>query len=228
MSPTAAMNVVAVIRLTPGTVIRRLTASEPSACSAIPRSRIAISPSRKSIWRRHPSTVSRSSAGSSSSASHTRPPRPNASLIGGRPLSVRISTAWTSFLQRVRCRTSCARRARRRRSARVGSSGSQQPLQQPGGEQPRQRARVATVGLDLRLGDRPQLRPRRHDDPRHVRLQRPRDRQRVAGRLQRHVIVGAEAVGQDRKPLRAGRHAAAGPHAPRLADRDLTEIEVDV
>src|SRR3954469_18179445 len=56
MSPTAAMNVVAVIRLTPGTVIRHLTASEPSACSAMARSRIAISPSRKSIWRRHPST----------------------------------------------------------------------------------------------------------------------------------------------------------------------------
>jgi len=50
----------------------------------------------------------------------------------------------------------------------------------------------------------------------------------AAGRLQRHVIVGAEAVGQDRKPLRTGRHAAAGPHPPGLADRDLTEIEVDV
>ena len=100
--------------------------------------------------------------------------------------------------------------------------------QQPGGEQPRQRARVAPVSLDLRLGDRPQLRPRRDDDPRHVRLQPPRDRQRVARRLQRDLVVGAEAVSQDRKPLRAGRHAAAGPHAPRLADRDLTEIEVDV
>ena len=101
-------------------------------------------------------------------------------------------------------------------------------VQQPGGEQPRQRARVAAVGLDLRLGDRPQLRPSGDDDSRHVRLQRPRDRQRVAGRLQRHVILGAEAVGQDRQPLRAGRHAAPGPHAPRLADRDLAEIEVDV
>ena len=56
---------------------------------------------------------------------------PNASLIGGRPLSVRISTAWTSFLARVRWRTSCARRARRRRSARVCSSGSQQPCSSP-------------------------------------------------------------------------------------------------
>src|SRR4051812_33516094 len=56
MSPTAAMNVVAVIRRTPDTGIRRLTASEPSACSAMTRSRIAIAPSRKSIWRRHPST----------------------------------------------------------------------------------------------------------------------------------------------------------------------------
>jgi hypothetical protein len=43
MSPTAAMNVVAVIRLTPGTVISRLIACEPSACSAMPRSMSAIS-----------------------------------------------------------------------------------------------------------------------------------------------------------------------------------------
>jgi integrase len=37
MSPTAAMNVVAVIRLTPGTVIRRLTASEESINKTITR-----------------------------------------------------------------------------------------------------------------------------------------------------------------------------------------------
>ena len=39
-------NVAAVIRLTPGTVIRRLTAAEASACSAMPRSMSAISVSR--------------------------------------------------------------------------------------------------------------------------------------------------------------------------------------
>ena len=100
--------------------------------------------------------------------------------------------------------------------------------QQPGGEQSRERARVAPVGLDLRLGDRPQLRPGRHHDPRHMRLQSPRDRQRVAGRLQRHLILGGEAVGQDRQPLRAGRHAATGPHPACLADRDLAEVQMDV
>jgi hypothetical protein len=62
-------------------------------------------------------------------------------------------------------------------------------VQQTGGEQPRERTRVTVVGLDLGLGDRPQLRPSRHHDPRHVRLQPPGDRQRVAGRLQRHMIV---------------------------------------
>jgi hypothetical protein len=63
--------------------------------------------------------------------------------------------------------------------------------------------------------------PCRHDDPSDTRFQLPRDRQRVAGRLQRHLIVGREG-------LRAGRHATAGPHAPGLADRDLAEVQVDV
>jgi hypothetical protein len=44
---------------------------------------------------------------------------------------VLISTACTSFLQRVRWRTNCARRDRRRRNARVGSSGSQEPCNSP-------------------------------------------------------------------------------------------------
>ena len=84
------------------------------------------------------------------------------------------------------------------------------------------------VGLDLGLGDRPQFRPRRHDYARDMRLQTPRDRQRVARRLQRHVVVGSKAVGQKLQPVWAGRHATARAHAPRLADRHLTEIEMDV
>ena len=190
MSPTAAMNVVAVIRLTPGTVIRRLIACRAERVLGDRRVRgSAISASRKSIWRRHPSTVSRSSAGSSSSASHTRPPRPKTSLIGGRPLSV-------AHQHRVDLVLGARALAHQLRAAR--QTPAQRPrrlirqpaaVQQPGGQQPRERARVAAVGLDLGLGDRPQLVPGRHDHPRHVRLQRPRDRQRVAGRLQRHVIV---------------------------------------
>jgi len=57
------------------------------------------------------------------------------------------------------------------------------PSQQPRRQQPRERARVATVSLDLGLGDRPQLLAGGHDHARRVRLQQPRDRQRVTGRL---------------------------------------------
>jgi hypothetical protein len=46
-------------------------------------------------------------------------------------LRLRISTACTSFFARVRWRTKCTRRARRRRNARVGSSGNQQPCNNP-------------------------------------------------------------------------------------------------
>jgi hypothetical protein len=106
--------------------------------------------------------------------------------------------------------------------------GQPTPTQKARGEQPRQRARVAPVGLDLGLGDRPQLRPGGHDDPRDMRLQPPRDRQRVAGRLQRHVILRANAAGQDRKPLRAAGRTTRRTHPPVLADRDLAEIQMHV
>ena len=76
------------------------------------------------MWRRQPATVSRSSSGSSSPASQrATASTPNRSLTGGRPFSRRISTAWISFLARVRARTSWLRRASRRRIARVHSSG---------------------------------------------------------------------------------------------------------
>jgi hypothetical protein len=125
MSPIAAWNVAAVITFTPGTLISRLTSTEPSASSATTRSSSAISRSRKSIWRRQPSTVSRSSTGNSKAQSQRRPANPNRSLTPGFVIKRRISAAWTSFLARVRARTSCERRARRRRSARVRSSGVQ-------------------------------------------------------------------------------------------------------
>jgi hypothetical protein len=100
--------------------------------------------------------------------------------------------------------------------------------QQAGGEQPRERARVVAVGLDLGLGDRPQLAPRGHDDPRDMRLQQPRNGQRVAGRLQRDLILRTKAVGQDLQPLRAASHTTRRAHPPVFADRDLAEIAMHV
>jgi hypothetical protein len=109
----------ATITFTPGTVISRLTSGQSSASSAISRSTSAISQSKNSIWRRPLSIVSRSSNGSSSSLSQRRPATPNRSLKPGRATSRRISAACTSFFTRVRARTSCERRANRRRIARV-------------------------------------------------------------------------------------------------------------
>lgn len=116
---------------TPGTVSSRRIAGEARLCSASARSTSAISEFRKVIWRRQPSTVIRSSSGRSCSPSHSRPALPNRSLAGGPSLSVRAITAWISFFARVRCRTSCARRAIQRRSARVGSSGTHTSSRNP-------------------------------------------------------------------------------------------------
>ena len=75
------------------------------------------------MWRIPASTDSRSSCGSARPASHRRPLTPNRSLHGGRPFSRRTSTAWISFFARDRERTSCSRRANRRRITRQRSSG---------------------------------------------------------------------------------------------------------
>ena len=131
MSPTAAMNVAATITLTPGTVISRLTSGHDSASAAISCSTCAISVSRKSTWRTAESTVSRSQTGSCCSASQRRPLTPNRSDAGGRSFRQRINAAWISFFARVRARTSCARRASRRRIARIRSSGVHTPSSSP-------------------------------------------------------------------------------------------------
>jgi len=123
MLPTAARKVVAAIRFTPGTVISRRAWGQLSASCAITRSTDATSLSRKSIWRRPLSSVSRSSIGNSSSPSHARPALPKRSLTSGRPFRRRIRIAWISFFTRVRASTSCERLESRRRITRVRSSG---------------------------------------------------------------------------------------------------------
>jgi hypothetical protein len=123
MSPTAARNVAVATRFTPGTVISRLASGECSICLAISRSTSAISRSRNAICLSAACTVSASSTGSCSERSHLRPLTPNKSEHGDLPCSRRVRTAWTSFLTRVRERTSCSRRANRRRNTRQRSSG---------------------------------------------------------------------------------------------------------
>ena len=77
------------------------------------------------------STVSRSVSASCCSASQRRPLTPNRSDAGGRSFKQRINTAWISFFARERARTNCARRASRRRIARMRSSGVHTPSSWP-------------------------------------------------------------------------------------------------
>jgi hypothetical protein len=96
------------------------------------------------------------------------------------------------------------------------------------GQQLRQHLGVNLVGLDLRLGDRAGLLRIGHHHPRHMRLEQPDDRLRVARRLDRDLILRPEAVGKDPQRLVAQRDP------PRLADqavlphRDLRELSVHV
>ena len=122
MSPITAVSVLAVTTSTPGIVISRRTSSSATAIPAITRSTAVSSSPRKSSWRRHPSTVRRSSSGSCWAAIHSRPFLPNESLAGLRPFRLRCMTALISFLIWVRRLTSPRRRETSRRIARVRSS----------------------------------------------------------------------------------------------------------
>src|SRR5665811_2108959 len=65
-------------------------------------SKRSTSPSRKAMVRRQLSSVSRSSAGSTRSASQRRPAAPKRSVADGAPTRLRMRAAWTSFLRRLR------------------------------------------------------------------------------------------------------------------------------
>jgi len=98
-----------VTALTPGIISSDRICEQASTWRAIAHSTRAISWSSMSMWRMQPSTVRRSSTGSATWASQTRPRTPNASLIGGAPESVRINAACTWFFSRVRyLHTLCA------------------------------------------------------------------------------------------------------------------------
>ena len=84
------------------------------------------------------------------------------------------------------------RREISRRSARVSLVADPDAGTRSGGEQLGQHARVELVGLDLRVADRPQPLGLREHHLGDMRREDPRDRQRVARRLEHHPIVGAE------------------------------------
>src|SRR5919106_4214745 len=83
MSPMTAMNVAAVVTLTPGMVMSRWMSSVSRAWTAMSRSTSASSAFKKSTCRRQASTVWRSSMVSSSCDSHLRLFLPKRSVAGG-------------------------------------------------------------------------------------------------------------------------------------------------
>jgi hypothetical protein len=97
-----------------------------------------------------------------------------------------------------------------------------------GRQQPRQDRRVDLVGLDLGLGDRPGLLRVGHHHSADMALQQPRDRMGVAGRLQGHLIGGAQAVSEVPQCLRGGLDPARLPDHAVLPDSDLGELAVHV
>lgn len=132
--------------------------------------------------------------------------------------------AWTSFLARVRWRTSAARRAIRRRSAPICSPGTHTPLDHARREQARERGGVEAVGLDARVSDRAHLGRVGDHDARDVRLEDAGDLHRPAGRLEHHFVVAAEALGEQLELVGLGLDPPRGANRAALCDRDLAEI----
>jgi hypothetical protein len=61
-----------------------------------------------------------------------------------------------------------------------------------------------------------------------VRLDQPRDLPGVAGHLERHVVVGPEAAGEQLDLLRLRLDPPPGADLAFLRDRHLAELEMDV
>jgi hypothetical protein len=78
---------------------------------------------------------------------------PNRSLAGGLLCKRRCSAAWISFLRLVRARTSCSRRASRRRNTPGALIRHPHRLKLALPKQARQSARVQPIGLRARLRD---------------------------------------------------------------------------
>ena len=207
MSPIAAINVLAVITLTPGTVISRTHVGMAQRLAGDRAVQAATSASRKSTWRRHPASVSRSSAGNSSADSHRRPRTPNTSLTGGRPCKPPDQHR-VDLVLRARARTHELVAPRQPPAHRARPLvGHPHRVQLTGGQQLGQRAGIQPVGLRARPAD-PGVMRTDHHHTRHVRLEDPRDLPRVARHLQRDD-VGQSKTG--RKQLKRRRRRPIRP-----------------
>ena len=178
------------------------------------------------MWRSAASTVSRSSSGNSRPASHWRPLTPNRSEHGGLPCSRRCSTAWISFLARVR-------HGRAARGARAGgaASGSAHPASTPPRARPSTTASPASgrpAGRSSRAPADPGVIRADHDHPLHMRLEIRATSHAAASYLQRDAVGRQKTLRQRLDRLRRARHPACRRTLPVLADRDHAEVTVNI
>jgi len=131
-------------------------------------------------------------------------------------------------LARVRWRTSAAAAGEPAPQRPGPLVGTPDLGQKPGVEQLAERPGVELVGLHLRLGDRPQLARVGDRDAADVGLDEALDPQRRSGRLERHLVVGRQALGEQPQLLGAGFDAPRRAHLGAVLDRHLAEIAVDV
>ena len=228
MSPIAASSAAAVTKLTPGRVSSRRISVEASTCSASARSISAISPSRN---------VDLAQAGRDRLLLIGRQllrgepaPTADAEQIAHRRLALQVADQRRVHLVLRACALPDQLRPRRDPAAQDPRLLIRQPdrRQKAAGEQLRQRARVDLVRLRARPRDPlDRLRIREHH-PAHVRLDDPRDPERVPGRLQRNLIVTAEALREQLKRRRLGLHPPRQPHLASLRDRHLAEVAMHV
>ena len=108
-----------------------------------------------------------------------------------------------------------------------GAVGHPDRLELARGEEPRQRTRVEPVGLRPRGADRGVSR-RDDDHLGDVWLDQPLDLPGVAGDLERHPVLLAEAPGEELDLLRPGRDPSRRAELSSVGDRHLAELEVDV
>jgi hypothetical protein len=129
-----------------------------------------------------------------------------AEQVGGRNLRGQVALQGGVDVALEPARVAHQLRAPRRQAAQQPRAlvGHPHPRQQVRRQQLRQSAGIDLVVLDLGLVDRPQLARVGDHHLGHVRFEDARDRQAVAGRLERHLVVLAEALGEQLQ-LRARR-----------------------
>ena len=160
-------------------------------------------------------------------AATRRPLTPNRSDTGGRPFRRRISTAWISFLTRERARTSCSRRARRRRMRPIHSGGTH-----TASSSPVHRSLASVRASSRSVFARAWLMPVSPGETTTILAARaaraPDDLPRAAGHLQRDPVGRQKTVGQRPDSLGRRRHPAGREHLALFADRDLDEVKMHI